>query len=746
MDRMHEQSIGRCAAVLAMATALLVGVVLMLTIGPANDQGQIVRMYACLACTLLLALAACRLLCALWQKKEGLCRALTRDLPEKAISDIMVAAVLCCAWLLQLLPGDGMCIRTVYMLPLVAFYIALRRSGFLKQQASRPLIMALGAFLCVQAIVYTYTPALVNCNMYTWHHYTAVVHSLYNVSFNTPYTMRTSGVYGHYAIFFWPLLKLFGHSPQTVSVLMTGCNILMLLLLLAAGIKMTRNTGLLLLLTLTLAACVSADQVYLALWPLRILWPAAILVWLLYRPKTLRAGAAAVYDGLGYLLCGLALTWNTDSGLVAIVAYTLCIWLAHWRQTSPLSRKMARVYVGTGLGCAASVGIFLGIVNIYNFLCGGPFVLRACFYPLLGGEGYTQALQGSLNEVVRSWLIPCCVFAVATAGGVFTTSLCKISDADANIQTAFCGIMGQGQCYYFFNRSYAGWSNVLPYVGLCLVGLAQGELCLPAETGRKPLYPTARRAAARCAQCLLCVFGMCFLLQFPALWAGRIESKRNSMDSMEELARQVQENVPMDTYAFGYLVQDIYAFLGWDPGYHQRDCSDLELTSETGQMEIADMKAQDAVLINKKYFEILLGEHELLPEKAIMVEEDDGGTLYYCTRNVPPIAAFDFEHSDPESLPAIYAHLDGFDYEAENQRYWLMNSGKLIMNADTLKQNGLEMELEAPKHRLADNGRTSAVITLWVEGEPVAKLELTREEEKEDRQTESTTLRSHRKP
>ena len=144
------------------------------------------------------------------------------------------------------------------------------------------------------------------------------------------------------------------------------------------------------------------------------------------------------------------------------------------------------------------------------------------------------------------------------------------------------------------------------------------------------------------------------------------------------------------------------------------------------------MKAQDAVLINKKYFEILLGEHELLPEKAIMVEEDDGGTLYYCTRNVPPIAAFDFEHSDPESLPAIYAHLDGFDYEAENQRYWLMNSGKLIMNADTLKQNGLEMELEAPKHRLADNGRTSAVITLWVEGEPVAKLELTREEEKED--------------
>lgn len=70
-------------------------------------------------------------------------------------------------------------------------------------------ILAIIAYACSR-----YNPNIINADTYDANAYLT---SIYNVHFNIPYTVETTGIYGHYAIFFKISMLLFGGDVITIS-------------------------------------------------------------------------------------------------------------------------------------------------------------------------------------------------------------------------------------------------------------------------------------------------------------------------------------------------------------------------------------------------------------------------------------------------------------------------------------------------------------------------------------------------
>jgi hypothetical protein len=101
-----------------------------------------------------------------------------------------------------------------------------------------------------------------------------------------------------------------------------------------------------------------------------------------------------------------------------------------------------------------------------------------------------------------------------------------------------------------------------------------------------------------------------------------------STASLKELAQQVEESgVPQDTYAVGLLTQEVYAELGWNPQYLQRDVSDF---FGEGIEEIEEeIRTQDSLLLQTDMCYLLEDEDgwsEGIPVPA------DNPVFYYYTR------------------------------------------------------------------------------------------------------------------
>jgi hypothetical protein len=129
-------------------------------------------------------------------------------------------------------------------------------------------------------------------------------------------------MYGHFALFYGPLLRVFGNNLRTVgiaSALFSGIAVLCLLLFLHRTLKEDFSR---LLAGLVVWNCFIIDILYLQTFPLRMLWPFVMLLYCtLRREKKPDAGMRLG----GYLLCVLAIVWNMESGLVCSVAWVVCV-------------------------------------------------------------------------------------------------------------------------------------------------------------------------------------------------------------------------------------------------------------------------------------------------------------------------------------------------------------------------------------------------------------------------------------
>lgn len=536
--------------------------------------------------------------------------------------------------------------------------------------------------------------------LHVFHHPTAVLQSVYNVAFDTPFTRESSGVYGHYAIFFWPILKLFGHTPQVIAAAFSFCYALVCLTVATGLYILVKKAQVLVVAALAMALIpVPIYGPYLQVMPLRYLWPLIILVYSIYCQK--KNGFGWKQGIIGYVLCSLATVWNTDSGLVSTVAFTAYIWASNWQFNRVFSKRSFKVYLSTILGCVASVAGMVLIINIYNLMCGGQFILDLCFFPLVGGMGYVGDLQTALSESsdILQTLAPVFLFFICILIGLYPTMLVSSRPGNRGILPfAFVGIMGMGQSYYFLNRALAGIGCIFPY-GILGAALLADMSTSNFYHGKRGVWHGLQRGISVAMSFVLCTCALAAVIQTPTEIVDRRSFQ--TMLSLEDLADAVEEQVPPDTYAFGYFTQEVYALLGWDPGYHLRDVASMQYDTkhvrETRDADalpmVSEITAQDSLLVSKRQMPIVNDDPDLLPAFGI---PEKNPVFYYCTGGVEPPSGVDFASLPENSLLFYQARPYGISWDRETKSYQAGASAQVHLEASGIKENGLTVRVMVP--------------------------------------------------
>lgn len=724
---------------LAMVVSMIGLCVALFSFGATDQSSQLFRVYICIAGAMVLQMV-------LYHGFVWWCAHSRWHVPELRWSAVVAAAVVLIPGLAAIsaqFPEEGVWAQMPSLLMLAGillFFVVLCPWLFKTEQPANDWVPVAGiyVFAVFSYAAICYVPNLLNGSGHQIHHVTAVTQSIYNAAFSEPYTIRTTGMYGHYAIFFWPFLQLFGHKPQTIAVMLAMCGAISQTLLAAILLKTVRSKPIVAL-ALLASACVTANMetAYLQTFPLRHLWPLAIL---LYTVCSVQKGGFGIRRlAVGYFLCCLGIVWNTDSGLVSTVAFSIFVWLWHWRTEKPYAPSIVKVYATTVLGMAAAVAGMMCIINLYNLLCGGPIILRACFFPLLGGNGYTQGLSTNLLDSGGiGWLLPILLFSVCVLLGLTVTTWMPVAAeecSDTRFYLVLFGMMGIGQSYYYFNRAAAGTGCIKPYQILCMALLA--SLALPTvqkPVRGKPMWQGALKGTGLLMAVAMCGLSLTALTGGVPTLSSRLETGTYSMETLLDVAAEVKEKVPQNTYALGYCTQEIYGQLGWNPGYHERDVSDIqcdirvakEKNDETALAMLADVNSQDAVLIHAWQMGAIQDNNDLVPEFGIPASEP---VVYYCSRNVDIPAAFSTEELGKNSLPIFQTKSTGINRRDNHYEFETLSEADMLLAADPIYENGFVLRVDTDQDLFNSNGQEQFDIEVLLDGTSVGTLPVTAAED-----------------
>lgn len=505
-------------------------------------------------------------------------------------------------------------------------YREIRQSS--EDRADRLVTMVVYLFTVVVYALSCYVPNMFNIDQ---HHLTASLTSIYNTAFDVPFNFRTSGIYGHYAIFFWPFLKLLGHRPRTIAFLISGAAAVTELLLIYAIDRSVKSETLRRVAALASALPIAVMYIapYLQTYPLRILPAVLILAYCTYcdtREKPI-SDARLI---LGYVVCAVAITWVTDAGIVATVAYSAWVCFKNWQSEKIFSVSSMKVYAKCIVGCIGAVAGMVLIINFYNVvICRGEIVFRACFFPFIGAESFAGLLWLPLNWMNISWVW--CLACLFVSGVIALTGIkCLNPEVDSCSWKSLMflsAIMGLGQSGYYFNRAaYYNLTVVMPEAILCMAFFVEACKNSIKDTG-KNLWSWGRAVFTGAG--LVVLFEMAALaaalvMTCSATFKTRVDRDFYDMTYLDILVEEVEAKVPENTYAVGVGTQEVYAELGWNPGYLQRDVSDF---FGAGIEEIiADIESQNTVLFGPMSYE--RGEEW----QVLAMIPEDNPVFYYCVK------------------------------------------------------------------------------------------------------------------
>ena len=456
---------------------------------------------------------------------------------------------------------------------------------------------------------------------YGFYHCNAVTQTIYNVHYNTPYDELTSGIYGHYALFFKPFTTIFGASPVTIGIIIAIVGLLTSLLSFLTIHLIVKSDIIKAIAAIALAFFMNViTETYWQTMPIRWFFPAIILfLAVIYEKKQVDLDKVKNCL-LGFFICSLAILWETESGLfVAIVWSCFCALRSIQDKGLSLKRllKLILIHVSAIVG---EIILAVSIMNVYNLLVGGKFDFKVFFFPLF--TGFVSVLQtelkfGNMYYIYAIIAYMCCLLWALSR--VFFYKLNPKHDYKA-CSIAAISLMGLAILTYYINRTAAGVNCAYMQIIMCNSIIADAAI-IPLKSlikrRKSSIHNVIKIAIGTCAISVLTII---VLLSSYTLPKAEERFNRGDYDikALSALAEEVKATVPKDTYSIGFGTIDIYGMLGWDTQYHLRDFADLETDGKKD--EILSMINSD---INKQEYDLFVGagEYFFVPERFKLVKE-----------------------------------------------------------------------------------------------------------------------------
>lgn len=514
-----------------------------------------------------------------------------------------------CVNLAKEFPYGAHAMLPVYLVPksLTVLFLILGAACVVYIAAGKKDLPSVCLWMIYALCLVFYFDAMNSINVYKadFYHKIAVFESIYNVCDFVPYTRTTSGIYGHYGLFFLLPMRMAHGSLYMLGALMGLCGCIT-----EAAVLYVCHTFLQNNILRAVAACssvffagVCVTAIYWQVWPLRVLFPMVMCAYVCFLVKHKQNTWCSKWMWLGYLLAGTAIIWNTESGVFCVIAVSVYILMEQLQIYQWYEKCMVKMYIKLIFSSIGSVVFAVTVVNIYNFLCGGKLILIDFFVPLFSESYMNDALRYDPVWGNYAWVYTFVLFLAVLAWAVFHTRLfqdkaekiCRVPAAAA------IAVLGLLLFSYYLNRAAYGNLSICFPTAICANALIIRETwpALRCHDCAASLEVLAKRAVAIVTIVILVFLG----IQMP-YGAVRMSERRKigskDITGIEKGISDIANSVPENTYGAGGGISILYHMLGWDNYAHVRDISDFYLYEDDDAAEyvIEKLLEQDRFLLN----------------------------------------------------------------------------------------------------------------------------------------------------
>ena len=258
------------------------------------------------------------------------------------------------------------------------------------------------------------------------YHGHAYFNSVYNIYQGMPYTHNVTSIYGHYGLFFKIPMELVHGDFKAFVAMVAGigafahiCAFLILELLVKS--RVLRVLG---ALAVTFPVLGMRGGFYWQVWPHRVIFPMLLF---LYGAWILKKELCNFWTAVGgYLICLLAILWNTETGLILTVAWAGML-ISRFLSVGKIKiRRLLWLSFAQFAGMAGAVFGAYGTVNLYNILKHSPANSFEDFLiPLLSGSYMTGVLHLDMPTEPNAYMAVITLFLTGTALGMTAGSVEK---------------------------------------------------------------------------------------------------------------------------------------------------------------------------------------------------------------------------------------------------------------------------------------------------------------------------------
>ena len=476
-------------------------------------------------------------------------------------------------------------------------------------------IVLYGAYAVTVLLGYA---SLLYINVVDLHHGVAYLESIVNAYHGVPYNIYTTGIYGHYGIFYGLILRLIRGNTQTLMHLVAlsgalcaaACVYTIHVLTTKNYIRVTAAF------TSILTVSVLRYSNYWQVQPHRVLFP---LLTVAFVAATARRNAFTWQRMVGgFVLCAAAIVWNTESGMFCLAAFALC-WLVHlWQRTGWRDAGMWKKYLVLGGGTAASFAGALLFVNLYNLICGGGFIFKDFFFPLFLGSYMNDSLRWDMPGIIQAWIAVLLLFFLLLGLGLYHTRFIrpngKSFDRFAPVYVVLAVVSLLNFSYYANRAAYFNLDICCQTAAIAMALFADKFLSDWRGIRHRTLTRCRTVVAAVSLTSLVVLSVLASQIPFASVpLIQKYEAGHWDEEALQANANALDACVPEDYMLLG-TGSSLLAFqLGRTPTHYYRDFSDLNVGGST----VPDQIIKDALEHGKVAFYLSDGTTVELMEKVL---------------------------------------------------------------------------------------------------------------------------------
>ena len=410
---------------------------------------------------------------------------------------------------------------------------------------------------------------------YNVHHSSAVLDSIYNAYYGIPYGYDSiTEQYGHYSLFFYPLLKITGLKFLMISLSFGGITLLLVLCLYYFVKTVVHNAVIrimFVLLCLMSFVLLCGSNLYWQTTPIRLFFPSLMLAHCARMIKKDNYGHFNII--VGCVLSFLSLLWNTESGLVVIVTWIVFMTVTSLQKKRIGIKLISLCLIQSIIVIVLSVLFEYGAVNLFNIVMSdystdNLITLRMLIGGVTLDEEYMKNLGVPLEWYNESLFmvfifISLLLYSITRTRVFGKLEKTEVSKAAPLIATV--SITGLGILTYYFYRTAGGTIIACPFYYAALTILLYFAINKIKETKIKVSDYNFITIIAIVILCSSTIIAHTVSGYDDGIM--NIEKRQNSgfYDNEEYwvFIEEIRSNVDENAYGVGIGVSEIYMDLNW---------------------------------------------------------------------------------------------------------------------------------------------------------------------------------------